>query len=177
MNLLKLVLKFSLSVQFLKFLTSLLLLIIVGCSGHRVMMKPPELINDIPDFKTGFYTVSDMVDGKKSVEPGNSFLGRMVFLNKDFFYLDKTYFTGIRGSFLPDFFIKTRLVNGQFDFYWEKSGKEDFQGKISFDQITAERIILNIATLSGREEKVVLIYTSSRILPKEVNTVFISNSV
>jgi hypothetical protein len=48
------------------------LIIISGCGSHNVRLTAPELIDEIPPIRTGFYTVHEIVDGQENDDPGGT---------------------------------------------------------------------------------------------------------
>lgn len=150
-------------------------LIITGCGAPHVLMKPPELLDKIAPIKTGYYTVHKIDNGEVAVESGNSFLGQIIYLYKDKFFNNNTYFTGVHGSFLPNYYIKTRLVNSQIEVYWQDAADKDIWGKIVGDKIDTLEVQLSVATPNGSEEKVALRYYAEKIARPEIKTKYIAH--
>jgi hypothetical protein len=65
--------------------------IISGCGAHNVHLTPPEIIDEIPPIKTGFYTVYKIVDEQVSEKPGSTLIGKMIYLYKDQYFVDETF--------------------------------------------------------------------------------------
>ena len=96
--------------------------VISSCGFHKTHLTPPELIDQIPPIKTGFYTVHKNVDGVINEEAGSSLLGRMIYIYKDQFIEGDDFFTGVSGSFLPNYRITTIMENGKIKFLWQDIG-------------------------------------------------------
>ena len=51
-----------------------------ACGGPTVLLEPPELLDEIPNVTTGFYTVHNMESGVPSDNPGNEFIGNLAYI-------------------------------------------------------------------------------------------------
>jgi glycerophosphoryl diester phosphodiesterase len=115
--------------------------IISGCSHNRVLMEIPPFHNEIPEIATGFYTVHKINNGKAAKERGSDLLGEIVYLYKDDFFDGNIYFTGVKGSFLPDCYIQSKWKKTKPEFYWFKADKDiAIHYKIEFDFISENKI-------------------------------------
>ena len=89
----------------------IIIFIMSGCGAHNVRLTAPELIDEIPPIRTGFYTVHKIVDGQVSDTPGSTLTGEMIYLYKDQYFVDETFFMGVKGSFLPNYRIITMMID------------------------------------------------------------------
>lgn len=141
----------------------IVLLLFTGCAGHHVLLDFPPYTDKLPQIATGFYTVHQIVNGSPSDEIGSEFLGELVYLYKDDFFVDKKYFSGIKGSFLPNCFIKTKLVNSENVYYWQDAENEDLKGDIQFSEISESKIVAEIITDKNQTDKVELRFYGRQI--------------
>ena len=72
-------------------ITFLFALLILQCSGPKTFLKPPPLIDNLPQLETGFYTAHRIVDGIVEEKRGNNFLGNGIYLYRDEYLVDSTY--------------------------------------------------------------------------------------
>jgi len=68
------------------------------------------LIDNLLQFEAGCYGAHRIVNGIVEKETGNNFFGKGIYLYRDEYLVDSTYFIGLRGAFLPNYYIKSRLV-------------------------------------------------------------------
>ncbi|UCH65902.1 MAG: hypothetical protein JSW63_01855, partial [Ignavibacterium sp.] len=87
-------------------LSSLVAILVLQCSGPQTLLKPPPLIDEIPQFEAGYYTTHRIIDGKVEEERGNNFFGNGIYLYRDEYLVDSIYFIGVHGAFLPNHYIK-----------------------------------------------------------------------
>ena len=92
---------------------------------------------------------------------GSEFLGALVYLYKDDFFIDKKYFSGIKGSFLPNYYIKTKLVNSKNVYFWQDAENEDLKGDIEFYEITQNKLLASITNDKNEKEEVELRFYQS----------------
>jgi glycerophosphoryl diester phosphodiesterase len=116
-------------------------LLITSCAHNRVLQEVPPFHDEIPDIATGFYTVHQIENGAVKTEKGSDILGGLVYLYKDDFFENGIYFSGIKGSFLPECYIQTQWRKSKPEFYWFKAGHDiSLHYKIDFDFISQEKI-------------------------------------
>jgi len=149
--------------------------VISGCGTHNVLLSPPDLIDKIPPIKTGFYTVHKINDEQISEEAGSTLLGEMIYLYKDQYFVEETFFTGVRGSFLPNCRIISTLVENKLRFFWQDVEDEDSKGEIFFKDIDDKQIKLEISLKEGGQEPVILRYHSEHIWKDSVKTIWIAH--
>ncbi len=148
---------------------------ISSCGRHSVLLQAPDLLDETPAFNTGFYTVYDRIDGVTSTSAGNPFLGSMIYLYKDQFFIDGSFFTGIKGSFLPDYYIASKKVDDQVYHYWYKLDDEDNTGSIVIESVDRDEITLSLSAPDGKTDHVTLRYYASNIWKPEVKTITIAH--
>jgi glycerophosphoryl diester phosphodiesterase len=130
------------------------LLLFTACTGHHVLLEYPAYTDNLPQITTGFYSVHTIINGVPSDKIGSEFLGKLVYLYKDDFFIDKQYYSGIKGSFLPNYYIKTKLVNAKNIYFWQDAENEDQKGDIQFYELTEDRIVAEITTDKDQKEEV-----------------------
>ena len=139
--------------RFVKLLiTFLLALLILQCSGPKTLLKPPPLIDNLPQFETGFYTAHRIVDGIVEEKRGNNFLGNGIYLYRDEYLVDSIYFIGVHGAFLPNYYIKSRMVVSQIEHYWVNADKSSDSGVIIFERGNSNHIILTLYKGNEKQE-------------------------
>lgn len=148
--------------------------IVVSCSGHKVLLDVPPFHDDIPEFLTGFYTVHLIDNGIAKEAIGTEFLGELVYLYKDDIFLDGKYFSGIKGSFLPNNFIKTGLNRSELIHYWHDAN-EEIKRPIEFTEISEKRIEAIFWTDSNIGQEVELRFFSHNLWENEVKTIPIAH--
>jgi glycerophosphoryl diester phosphodiesterase len=139
-----------------KYFLTIALLFFTACAGHNVLLEYPPYSDNLPQVTTGFYSVYPIINDIPSEEIGSEFLGQLVYLYKDDFFIDDKYFSGIKGSFLPNYYIKTKLVKGENIHYWQDAENEDLEGGIQFREITESKIIAEITNDKNQTELVEL---------------------
>lgn len=154
-----------------KYLSIFVLLLIIGCSTHHVLMNFPAHTDNLPEISTGYYSVHSINNGLISNKKGTEFLGELVYLYKDDFFVDGKYFSGIKGSFLPDYYIKTKLVNSRNVYYWQKADDDNIKGNISFLEITQDKLIAEITTDKNQVEEVELKFYGAQISDEGLKTI------
>jgi len=146
-----------------KYLLILTVLVFTGCAGHNVLLDFPPYTDNLPPITTGFYSVHTIVNGVSSEKIGSEFLGELVYLYKDDFFIDKKYYSGIKGSFLPNYYIKTKLVDTKNFYYWQDAENEELKGDIKLYEITENRIVAEITTNKNQKEEVEFRFYRSQI--------------
>ena len=147
-------LNYNLFKKYIKYFLIVGLFLFTACSGHHVLLESPAYTDNLSQITTGFYSVHTMVNGVTSNEIGSEFLGNLVYLYKADFFVNKKYYSGIKGSFLPNYYIKTNLVNGKNVYYWQDAENEDQKGDIHIYEITEDRIVAEITTDKNQKEEV-----------------------
>jgi len=147
----------------------------IGCGGHHVLLNPPELYDEVPVINTGFYTVHNVSDGIVSDTIGNEFLGKMVYLYKDNFFVDKEYYTGIKGSFLQNNYVKSRKTSAGPTYYWQNAEDEDISGEIVFDKIESAILTASVSEHENKKHTVEFHYHSPHIWTDSVGTISIAH--
>jgi glycerophosphoryl diester phosphodiesterase len=132
----------------------LIALLFTGCAGHKVLLDFPPYTDNLPQIATGFYTVHQIVNGSPSEEMGSEFLGKLVYLYKEDFFVDKKYFSGINGSFLPNYYIKSKLVISKTVYYWQDAESDDVTGDIEFYEITQDKLLASITNDKNKKEEI-----------------------
>ena len=99
----------------------------------------------------------------------------MLYLYKDQFFVDGSFFTGIKGSFLPDYYITSRQVNDQISHYWYQAEDEDNTGSIVIESVVRDEINLKVDTPLGNTGQVTLRYYAPQIWKPEVKTISIAH--
>ena len=89
-----------------KYLLILTVILFTGCAGHKVLLDFPPHTDNLNRITTGFYSVHPIVNGVLTNKTGTEFLGPLVYLYKEDFFVDKKYLGGLKGSFLPNYYIK-----------------------------------------------------------------------
>ena len=138
----------------MKYLLIAGILLFTACSGHHVLLESPPYTDNLSQITTGFYSVHTIVNGATSNEIGSEFLGDLVYLYKDDFFLNKKYFSGIKGSFLPNYYIKTKLIDSINVYFWQDAENEDQKGDIQFIKLDENRIVAEITTDKDQKEEV-----------------------
>ena len=147
---------------------SIFLLLITSCSSPNVLLDIPPFEDNIPEFLTGYYTVT--TDGDSS-----NFMGELVYLYKDDTFIDGKYFAGIKGSFLPNNYIKTKLVNGEIKFYWQNADDESQQGFIEFQEINETSMKAQVYYEKGVVHSYNLNFYKHHIWKDDVKTISIAH--
>jgi glycerophosphoryl diester phosphodiesterase len=156
-------------------ISALLLISFINCGGPSVLLEAPELVNEIPEITTGFYTVHNRIDGQADTKPGSEFMGNMAYIYKDEYFIDGKYLTGIKGSFLENNFITARLAVGKLDYFWHDAEDEDISGSIKFETIEPHKLTASITDTNSVTHNVELRFYKSHIWDDEVKTVPIAH--
>ena len=152
-----------------------IIIFIAGCGRHKVLLQAPELYDDTPALNTGYYMIYNVLNGQISTQPGNAFMGKMLYLYKDQFFTEESFFTGIKGSFLPNYYISSRLNGTEVAHYWWDAENEDRQGKLDIESVDTEKIILSVTKSDGKTEQVALKYYTDQIWKPKVKTISIAH--
>ncbi len=136
----------------------LLLFLSYGCAGTGVLLEAPPFEDKIPEFLTGFYSVNKIENGKVSTKHGSEFLGDFVYLYKDDYFKSGKYFSGIKGSFLPNRIIRTSYKRKKLKFYWFDDDNSSKRGEITFDKITEKKLAATFVTDKGEKESYELVF-------------------
>jgi glycerophosphoryl diester phosphodiesterase len=152
-----------------------IIIILASCGVHKTHLTPPDLVDKIPPIKTGFYNVYTVVDGSISNQPGSEFLGNMVYLYKDHYFVKDKFFAGVSGSFLPNYRIITTMVNNKVAFFWQDIEEDDLKGEIFFEKLNSYEAHILISLKDGGKEKVVLKYQSEHLWQEKVPTIWIAH--
>jgi glycerophosphoryl diester phosphodiesterase len=152
-----------------------IIIILASCGVHKTHLTPPDLVDKIPPIKTGFYNVYTVVDGSISNQPGSEFLGNMVYLYKDHYFVKDKFFAGVSGSFLPNYRIITTMVNNKVAFFWQDIEEDDLKGEIFFEKLNSYEAHILVSLKDGGKEKVVLKYQSEQLWEEEVPTIWIAH--
>lgn len=163
------------SYHFKSFPVLLIFVFFTACSGHKVLLDIPPFNDSFPEISTGFYSVHQIVNNNISEEIGTEFLGELVYLYKDDIFIDGNYFSGIKGSFLPNNYIKTDLKKSQPIYYWQNAEDEDIKGDIEFSEITQDRITAVFTTDKKNKEKIEFRFYSHQLWQDEVGTIAIAH--
>ena len=132
----------------LKYSSLVLFFLFTACSGHHVLLNFPDYTDNLPQITTGYYSVHSIINNIPSEKMGNEFLGELVYLYKDDYFDNGKYFSGIKGSFLPDKYIRTKLVNGKNIYYWHNAEDKNKNGEITFKSISKTKLVAEIMTES-----------------------------
>ncbi len=159
----------------MKYLLIAGILLFTACSGHHVLLESPPYTDNLSQITTGFYSVHTIVNGATSNEIGSEFLGNLVYLYKADFFVNKKYYSGIKGSFLPNYYIKTNLVNGKNVYYWQDAENENQKGDIQIYEISEDRIVAEITTDKNQREEVELRFYGHQISDGELKVVPIAH--
>jgi hypothetical protein len=158
---------------------SIVVFIISGCGRHNVrhnvQLTPPEFIDQIPSIRTGFYTVHEKVDGQELDNPGSTFTGNMLYLYKDQYVIDDKFFMGVKGSFLPNYRIVTKLIQKKIRYYWQDIEDEDISGEIFFEKFDTHEVRLLITLKDGGRKPIVLRYHAEHLWGEDVPTLWIAH--
>ncbi len=152
-----------------------LLIIISGCTRNKVLLQAPELRDQTPPLNTGFYTVHKADGGVVAKEPDHPFLGNLLYLYKDQFFVDGLFYTGIKGSFLPDYYISSRYKEAEVFHYWYNGEEEDLRGEIVIHSVDPEKILLSVTTPEGQTEQVALKFYKEQLWKPQVKTISIAH--
>jgi glycerophosphoryl diester phosphodiesterase len=154
--------------------SALLALLILQCSGPKTFIEPPTLIDSLPKFEAGYYTAHRTIDRNIEEVRGNNFLGNGIYIYRDEYLIDSTYFIGFRGAFLPNHYIKSRLVDGKIEHYWVNADKDSDNGVIKIKKTNSEKLILTL-TKGEEEQQVLLKYLFREPYEKPVETILIAH--
>ena len=142
-----------------------------ACSSNHVLLNFPPYSDNLPQILTGFYSVHKVDNGIVSEEMGTEFLGELLFLCKDDFFTDGKYFSGIKGSFLPDYYIKTQLIDSINVYYWQKADDDNIKGNIEILEIIPDKIIARITSDKNEVEEVELKFYGDKIGDEDLKTI------
>ncbi len=157
-------------------IVSLFLFILsTGCSSHKVLLEIPPFEDNLPEINTGFYTVHEIINETPSGEIGSEFLGELLYLYKDDIFINGNYFSGIKGSFLPNNFINTDLKGSNPHYYWQNSEDEELNGEIEFREITTDKLTAIFTIDKNKKEEVELRFHSHQLWQDEVPTIPIAH--
>ncbi len=135
----------------------ILVIILSGCSHNRVLLEVPQFRDQIPEISTGFYSVHKIKNGTIGKEQGSELLGEIIYLYKDDFFERGVYFSGVKGSFLPDCYIQTVWRRGKPAFYWFKADKDvAIHYNIEFKFLSKNKILAVFNTDRNRVDSVEL---------------------
>jgi len=151
------------------------ILFLSACVTHNVILQPPELKDNLPEVKTGFYLVFSEKDGQTQTQPGNPFLGSLIYLYKDKYFENEELFMGLRGSFLPNYYIKSRRTADRIEVYWQDAEESGNQGVLNFLKADSIRITVDVQLKNGSKERVELRYYQEQIWRPEVKTHYIAH--
>ncbi len=138
-------------------------LIFHGCAGTGVLLKVPPIIDNLPEIIPGFYSVYKITNGKVAEKRGSDFLGEFVYLYKDEYFKNKKLYAGIKGSFLPNRYIKTDLRKGKLFFYWVDAKIPKLKHKIEFKEISKNRFRVIVQTGLTKSEEYQLVFYKKQI--------------
>jgi hypothetical protein len=155
-------------------LSILAALLIFQCSGPKTFIEPPPLIDKLPEFEAGFYTAHRIIDGNIDVERGNTFFGNGVYLYRDEYLIDSTFFIGVRGAFLPNHYIKSRIVNNQIEHYWVNVDNSSDWGVIKIERGNSEQLLLMLIK-EKEEQEVALKYLFREPLEQHIKEIRIAH--
>jgi glycerophosphoryl diester phosphodiesterase len=150
----------------------ILIFMISGCAGHKVLQEPPPLLKTAPEIKTGFYQIFHINSGAISSQVGDSHFGRMVYLYLDEYLEEENRFLGIHGVFLPDGKIYSEMKKNKVRHIWES---EDSEGVLSFDQSDDSMLVATITPKGKSRYKIVLKFFTKHLPGAEVDTKFIAH--
>ena len=153
----------------------IIIFIMSGCGAHNVRLTAPELIDEIPPIRTGFYTVHKIVDGQVSDTPGSTLTGEMIYLYKDQYFVDETFFMGVKGSFLPNYRIITMMIDKNVHFFWQDIEDEVLKGEVFLEKVDPREVRVSVTLKDGGREPVVLRYHSEMIWEKDVPTIWLAH--
>jgi len=153
----------------------IILIFIVSCGGPTVLLEAPNLSDNIAEVTTGFYTVHNIVDGQVESKLGNDFIGDMAYIYKDEYFINGKYFTGIKGSFLENNFIKAKIAEGVLEYYWHNADDDDVWGTVIFENIETNRLTASIVDTNKVIQLVRLKFYSEHIWNDEVKTIPIAH--
>jgi len=123
------------------------------CRGAKTtLLQPPPLIENLPQIETGYYTAHRIVDGIVDEQRGNNFLGTGIYFYRDEYLVDSTYFIGVHGAFLPNYYIKSRIVNSQIEHFWVNADKSSDRGVIIFESGNSNLIRLTLYRENEKQE-------------------------
>ncbi len=155
----------------------LVAIVFTGCAGTGVLLKVPSFNDKIPEISTGFYSVHKLVNGKVSKERGSELIGEFVYLYKDDFFDNGKYYSGIKGSFLPNRYIRTELKKSEPEYYWfdGDEDKEIIKRKIDFKNISSKKItaIFNISIM--KKDTVELVFYNRQLNNNKIKTIPIAH--
>jgi glycerophosphoryl diester phosphodiesterase len=154
--------------------TFLISLLIMQCSGPKTLLEPPPLIDKLPVFEAGYYDAHRIIDGTVAEERGNNFFGNGIYLYRDEYLVDSIYFIGVHGAFLPNHYIKSRIVDSKTEHYWVNADDSDDRGVITFERGNPGQLIVSLIKEKKKQE-VALKYLFREPLEKEVGTIFIAH--
>ena len=165
------------SKSFLKFsaLLAASIIFLSGCAGTGVALKVPPFEDKIPEISTGFYGVYKVVDGKVSESRGSEFLGEFVYLYKDDFFQKGKYFSGIKGSFLPNRVIQTKLKRSKLTYYWTDADSEEVNGEIDFKVISENKLTAVFITDKKKKETFELVFYKHQLAGNKMKIIPIAH--
>lgn len=159
----------------IKYFLIVSVLLFTACSSRHVLLEYPTYTDNLEPITTGFYTVHKIINGVPSEKIGSEFLGKLAYLYKDDFFVNKKYFSGIKGSFLPNYYIRTKLVNGKNVYYWHDAENEDLKGDIQLYEITENKVVAEITTNKNQKEEVEFRFYGHQISEDELKVVPIAH--
>jgi glycerophosphoryl diester phosphodiesterase len=138
------------------------------------LLQPPLLIDNLPQIETGFYTAHRIIDGKVNEERGNNFLGEGIYLYRDEYLVDSTLFIGVHGAFLPNYYIKSRIVDSKAEHFWVNADNSSDRGVIVFERGNSKHQMLTLYKENEKQE-VEIRYRSREPLKKTDEEVLIAH--
>jgi glycerophosphoryl diester phosphodiesterase len=155
-------------------LSTILALLVLQCSGPQTLLKPPPLIDNLPQFEAGYYTAHRIVDGKVEEERGNNFLGNGIYLYRDEYLVDSIYLIGLHGAFLPNHYIKSRIIDSQVEHFWVNADNSNEMGVFTIERGENEYLIINLMN-KQEEEQIELRYLFREPIYKPVESIVIAH--
>jgi glycerophosphoryl diester phosphodiesterase len=163
----------------IKLTLSLIIVVVMaaltGCSKHNILLQAPELRDEVIAFNAGFYTVHSVDDGQELDDLAKTFVGKLVYLYKDQYFVDGNLFTGLRGAFLPDNYIASQLVGSKIEHYWYNIESKEKLGTITIDDVLDNQIHMHARDNKGAEERLILRYYSKQLWKPDIGTIYIAH--
>jgi glycerophosphoryl diester phosphodiesterase len=150
----------------------ILIIIVSGCAGHKVLQEAPPLQKTAPEIKTGFYQVFQINSDTIVSEVGDNYFGKMVYLYLDEYLEEENRFLGIHGVFLPDGKFYSEMKNNKVHHIWES---DDFEGEVVFNQIDDSLLVATITPKGKSRYKIALMFFKKVLPGAEVDTKFIAH--
>lgn len=157
------------------FLFLIIINIFNGCAGTGVLLKVPPFTDKVPEILTGFYSVHAIKNGKVSKKRGSEFIGEFVYLYKDDFFENGKYFSGIKGAFMPERYIRTSFNKSKLKYFWIEGGNKLIKHNIVFSNISENKLTAVFNKNIFEKDSVELVFYKQHLAGKKIKTIPIAH--